>query len=94
MDGRVVAIVSGEVQGVGYRCAVQRLAGRFNVRGTVCNLPDGYVEIRAEGDQKALRLFLEAIRMDDGNIRVEKIDIVWGKPRNEFDGFKIIRSGR
>ncbi|MCS6988241.1 MAG: acylphosphatase [Chloroherpetonaceae bacterium] len=51
---RLHAIANGRVQGVGYRWFVQRAAERLGVKGWVRNLPDGTVELEAEGDSEAL----------------------------------------
>ena len=50
-------IISGFVQGVGYRFFAMRAAARHQVYGTVRNLPDGRVEVLAEGDRDAMDLF-------------------------------------
>ena len=50
-------IISGLVQGVGYRYFVLRAAARHQVMGTVCNLPDERVEVVAEGDREAIDEF-------------------------------------
>ena len=42
-------LVSGEVQGVGFRFFAQRVAARHQVTGYVRNLDDGRVEVHAEG---------------------------------------------
>jgi acylphosphatase len=47
-------VVRGRVQGVGYRYFVQREAGSLGVTGFVRNLPDGSVEIVAEGGESAV----------------------------------------
>ena len=44
-------IIQGIVQGVGYRFFVMRAAARHQVLGTVRNLPDGRVEVVAEGER-------------------------------------------
>ena len=49
-------LVSGMVQGVGFRAFVAREAGRIGVRGMVRNLADGRVEVVAEGGPEALDL--------------------------------------
>ena len=52
---------SGRVQGVGFRFTVARLATNHAVRGYVKNLPDGRVEVVAEGEPKEIDAFLHAI---------------------------------
>jgi len=57
----------GEVQGVGFRYTAQRLAAGFPIAGYVKNLPDGTVELVAEGEPDQVNAFLTAIadRMAD-----------------------------
>lgn len=50
-------IITGMVQGVGYRFFAMRAAARHQVLGTVRNLPDGRVEVIAEGDRDAMDEF-------------------------------------
>ena len=47
-------VVSGRVQGVGYRYFVLRVAERLGVTGFARNLPDGSVEVVAEGSEDVL----------------------------------------
>lgn len=47
-------LVSGRVQGVGFRAATRREAQRLGLSGHAINLPDGRVEVVAEGDADAL----------------------------------------
>lgn len=63
----------GRVQGVGFRWTVKNLAREFDVAGTVKNLPDGRVELVAQGDSAEVTGFLEAIRRSDlaGHIAIE-----------------------
>lgn len=62
----------GRVQGVGFRWTVKNLAQGFDVAGHVKNLPDGRVELVAQGDE--VEDFLEAIRTSDlaGHIEMER----------------------
>jgi acylphosphatase len=51
---RLKAVIRGEVQGVGFRWAVQRQAGQLGLTGYAENLPDGSVRVEAEGDPDRL----------------------------------------
>jgi acylphosphatase len=51
----------GRVQGVGFRYTCQRIATEFAVTGFVRNLPDGSVQLVAEGDADELQRFLAEI---------------------------------
>ena len=53
-EGAFRALVDGRVQGVGFRYSARREALRLKLRGWVRNLPDGSVELWAEGDRDAL----------------------------------------
>jgi len=55
-------IVSGRVQGVGFRYFVKRAAEDTGLKGWVRNLPDGTVEARAEGSAECLESFEAAVR--------------------------------
>lgn len=52
---RVRILVSGRVQGVGFRYAAVREGRRLNLRGWVRNMPDGRVEVVAEGPENAVQ---------------------------------------
>ena len=58
---------SGTVQGVGFRYAVLRVSNGFEVSGYVRNLPDGRVEVVAEGPTDEIRCFIEAIQVEMGS---------------------------
>jgi acylphosphatase len=54
-------LYSGQVQGVGFRYTAQRLAAGFPVAGYVRNLPNGNVELVAEGPADQVEAFLAAV---------------------------------
>ncbi len=72
-------VVSGMVQGVGFRRAVWSLANRMGLRGYVRNLPDGSVEIvvaaaRSQVDELVTKIrSLKLVRID--NVRVEEVEV-------------------
>ena len=82
---------SGCVQGVGFRYTAKTVAAGFEVTGVVRNLPDGRVELIAEGAHEELEAFRSAIRGAGlaGLIRDERIN--WGDAQNEYHGFEIVR---
>ncbi|SVA98172.1 uncharacterized protein METZ01_LOCUS151026, partial [marine metagenome] len=51
---RVHVYYSGRVQGVGFRYTVKSLVPGYDVLGIIRNLPDGRVELIAEGEQTEL----------------------------------------
>jgi len=55
-------LVSGRVQGVGYRYFVMRQAQALGVSGFARNLPDGSVEVLAEGPEEALASLETSLR--------------------------------
>ena len=58
---RWTVLFSGTVQGVGFRYTTRRLAGGFAITGQVRNLPDGRVELVAEGTPTELQALLDAV---------------------------------
>jgi acylphosphatase len=54
-------IYSGNVQGVGFRYTVSRIAENYAVTGFVKNLPDGRVQLVADGSKQETELFVAAV---------------------------------
>lgn len=67
-------IVSGRVQGVGFRYFTQRSAAQHAISGWVRNTPEGRVEIEAEGDAEAMRQFESEISTGPSGARVDQVD--------------------
>ncbi|MGP8200333.1 MAG: acylphosphatase [Limisphaerales bacterium] len=87
---RVTNIYSGHVQGIGFRYAVRVLTASFEVTGTVRNLPDGRVELVAEGAREELEAFLQAVRDSDVGRFIRQEQTLWHEAKNEFRGFEIM----
>ncbi len=73
--------VEGIVQGVGFRYYTYRIAKRYGIKGYVKNMPDGSVEVVAEGDEERLERFLQDVARGPSsavvtNVSVEDIDPV------------------
>jgi len=88
---RIQVYYSGNVQGVGFRYAVKSVATGFEVAGFVRNLPDGRVELLAEGDPAELDGFRQAIREAGLEHFIRDETVQWDQARNEFRGFEIAR---
>lgn len=82
---------SGRVQGVGFRYSTRMVARGFEVTGVVRNLPDGRVELVAEGERAELEAFAQAIRESDVGYFIRQAETRWGEAKNEFRGFEIVR---
>ncbi len=72
---RVHALVSGHVQGVGYRWFVRGLAAERNLAGSATNLPGGGVEVVLEGADDDVRAAVAALSGSDGPGTVTSVDV-------------------
>jgi acylphosphatase len=81
----------GHVQGIGFRYTVKSVATGFEVAGTVRNLPDGRVELVAEGAREELETFRRAIREAGMEHFIRNEDVSWNEATGEFRGFEIVR---
>ena len=85
---RMCVVFSGHVQGVGFRQTTVQIARSHPVTGWVKNLPDGNVELVAEGTMSACSEFLASIRQRMFEF-VNDIECQWKAASNEFDHFEI-----
>jgi hydrogenase maturation protein HypF len=82
----------GIVQGVGFRPFVYRLAVANGISGYVRNMGGSEVEIIAEGDENALRSFLEGLRNEKPPLaRFDQVSIQELEPVG-YEGFRILKS--
>ena len=79
---------SGRVQGVGFRYTVRMLAQRFDVTGFVKNLPDGRVQLVAEGRAEEVQGLLRAVAGEMGRY-VAEVQAKAGPATGAFDTFDI-----
>ncbi len=86
---RVVVFYSGRVQGVGFRATARQLACGYDVTGTVRNLPDGRVELIAEGAKPELKSFLEGIAQSELSGFIAKQIETWQPAHGDLRGFVI-----
>lgn len=88
---RMRILYLGQVQGVGFRYSVRSVATGFEVTGTVRNLPNGTVELIAEGAKDELEGFRKAIRESGLDHFIRQEDVAWWEAAGEFRGFEIVR---
>lgn len=87
----VHALVFGRVQGVGYRWTVVDCAKSLGIKGTVRNLPNGSVEIHAQGNEEALKQFLSKIQSDCAPAVVNSVESQVVSSHGVYEAFNIVR---
>jgi acylphosphatase len=90
---RVLARVTGTVQGVKYRATAQREARQRGLTGWVRNEPDGAVLIDVEGDPAAVDAFLAWCEEGPAGARVATVETTFADPVG-YEEFTILRSER
>jgi acylphosphatase len=82
-------IVTGRVQGVGFRYFAQDAAVREGVSGFVRNRPDGSVEAHVEGEIEAVTRVERALAQGPPGSRVEHLAVEPAPPTGRTTGFRI-----
>ena len=86
---RLVAVVQGMVQGVGFRYATVRQARALGLTGTVRNLEDGRVEVVAEGEEEKLARLRAWLAHGPAGAHVRKLDSRLEPSRGAFTAFDV-----
>ena len=84
-------IIEGTVQGVGFRFAACEAAARCSVTGWVKNLPDGSVEIVAQGSPDAVDRMTRWARQGPRYAAVERVHVETLPPSSELNAFEYRR---
>jgi acylphosphatase len=82
-------VVSGRVQGVGFRYYVQHVGSRLGLCGDVRNCPDSTVEIVVEGDSGKMEEFIKKVKIGPSLARVERVDIADIPVKSVYSSFLI-----
>jgi acylphosphatase len=82
-------IIQGLVQGVGYRFFALEMAKQYNIKGYARNLPDGNVEVIAEGNQGMLSDFIKQLKIGPRSSRVTGVDVQWSEQEQGYTDFTI-----
>jgi len=86
---RVHIVIHGNVQGVFFRSNAKKIADSLGLKGYVKNMPDGTVEVVAEGPEDKLKELIGFCKKGPEAAEVSKIDVKFEKASNEFDGFEV-----
>jgi len=81
--------IYGHVQGVFFRDSARDEALRLGLSGHVRNLPDGTVELEAEGPQGSLEGLVSWCRHGPPAAAVERAEVEWGEPTARWADFTI-----
>jgi acylphosphatase len=83
------AVVAGRVQGVFFRAYVSRRATEIGLKGWVRTLPDGNVEVQAEGERAALEKLIGFLHTGPPSAVVTAVETVWADCTGRFAEFGI-----
>jgi len=86
---RYLAIASGRVQGVGFRCFVQTSARELGITGWARNMEDGTVHMELQGDGERLDALIFKIEKGSCFIKVDKLSLEEITVRNGEKGFAV-----
>ena len=87
---RAHTIVKGYVQGIGYRWFVEKTARSLNITGWVKNLPNGNVEVEAEGSKENIEKLLYALKNEHPWARVSQLEVSWiDESTKNYEEFQI-----
>ena len=86
---RLHAVISGRVQGVGFRLFVCQNARQLGLTGSVQNRTDGTVEVVAEGNSHDLQEFVTRLRTGPQMGWVQDVAVQWATATDSFDDFVV-----
>ncbi|HTI13829.1 MAG TPA: acylphosphatase [Dictyobacter sp.] len=82
-------VVSGQVQGVGFRYFVVHAAQPLGIHGYVRNMSDGTVEVLAQGNRAALEQLLVRLRQGPPAAQVQAVQTTWREQTEHISGFHM-----
>jgi acylphosphatase len=89
MTARLTALVSGRVQGVGFRYWVRHEAESLGLTGSATNLPDGRVEIVADGERESCERLLAVLRSPGTPGHVAEVTAHWTDVAEPAAAFRV-----
>ncbi len=86
---RAEIVVSGLVQGVGFRYFVYNEATKLNINGYVQNLYTGDVYVVVETEEYLVKTLVEKLKIGNSRSRVKDVFVSYKELKNEFTNFRI-----
>ncbi|HJR77938.1 MAG TPA: acylphosphatase [Nitrospiraceae bacterium] len=86
---RAKLLITGHVQGVGYRAFARHAASRRGLVGGVKNLDDGGVEAEVEGMRSVVEAMIRELKIGPPGARVQAVQVEWAPASGRFTGFHI-----
>jgi acylphosphatase len=83
------AIISGQVQGVGFRYSTEKVASSLGLTGWVKNLDSGNVEVLAQGDKPVLEKMLEWLHKGPRSANVSNVEYDFSDKNESYHYFMI-----
>jgi acylphosphatase len=87
----IECVVTGKVQGVGYRDYVARAAGDCEINGFAANQSDGTVLVVGQGTHAHLKDFIEYLHEGSVMAEVAEVKVTWRDAEKKYDDFSITR---
>lgn len=88
MQARI--LISGFVQGIGFRHFIKSKADELGLTGWARNLPDGRVEAILQGEKEKIEKAVESFKKGPFLAEVEEIKVIWEKSKVIYKDFKIL----
>jgi acylphosphatase len=81
--------IRGLVQGVGYRYFCYRTAVGLGLTGRARNMPDGSVQVDAEGGRGELEILIKELKVGPMHAAVTEIEVLWDVAKGRYNSFEI-----
>ncbi len=86
----IQCLVTGKVQGVGYRNFIEAAVAELGLVGYVRNNEDGSVSVMAQGEPDTLRQFVEYLHEGSLLSKVDGVSVEWGTAKETYDDFLLL----
>ncbi len=90
---RIHILITGRVQGVGFRYFVKNKCDELKIYGWTRNLGEDQVEILAEGSHTNLIYLIDIVKIGPPSSFVSNVHVDWLEPEDKYSSFQIMPSG-